>query len=74
MESPKKRRIFFVDDEQLVLKGLQRLLRRMRRIIRENATKPAKEIVSAVMHDFQQFIHPVPQNDDATLVVIKVES
>ena len=47
---------------------------RLRRIICENAAKPAKEIVSAVIHDFQEFIHPTPQGDDATLVVIKVES
>jgi len=47
---------------------------RLRRIIRENAAKPAKEIVSAVINDFQEFIHPKPQADDATLVVIKVES
>jgi serine phosphatase RsbU (regulator of sigma subunit) len=47
---------------------------RLRHIIRDNAGKTAKEIVSAVMHDFKQFIHPMPQKDDATLVVIKVEA
>jgi HD-like signal output (HDOD) protein len=31
MESEKKRRILFVDDEELVLKGLQRMLRSMRK-------------------------------------------
>lgn len=47
---------------------------RLRDIISDNAGKPAKEIVSTVMHDFKQFIDPMPQKDDATVVVIKVEA
>ena len=46
---------------------------RLRDKIRENAARSAKEIVSALMQDFQNFISPLPQKDDATLVVIKVE-
>ena len=46
---------------------------RLRDKIRENAARSAKEIVSALMEDFQNFIRPLPQKDDATLVVIKVE-
>jgi sigma-B regulation protein RsbU (phosphoserine phosphatase) len=47
---------------------------RLHHIIRDNAGKSAKEIVAAVMHDFKEFIDPMPQKDDATLVVIKVEA
>ena len=47
---------------------------RLRHIIRDNAGKTAQDIVSAVMHGFKQFIDPMPQKDDATLVVIKVEA
>jgi serine phosphatase RsbU (regulator of sigma subunit) len=46
---------------------------RLRDKIRDHAARTAKEIVSALMQEFQQFIHPLPQKDDATLVVIKVE-
>jgi len=46
---------------------------RLRDKIRDHAARTAKEIVSALMQEFQQFIHPLPQTDDATLVVIKVE-
>jgi serine phosphatase RsbU (regulator of sigma subunit) len=44
------------------------------KIIRSQADSTAKEIVSAVMGGFREFIRPLPQKDDATLVVIKVES
>ena len=47
---------------------------RLRNIIRLNADKPAKEIVAAVINAFEQFICPLPQKDDATLVVIKVNA
>lgn len=46
---------------------------RLKNIIRLNADKPAREIVSAVLDAFEQFIQPLPQKDDATLVVIKVD-
>ena len=46
---------------------------RLRDKIRDHAAKNAKEIVSTLMQDFQEFIAPLPQQDDATLVVIKVE-
>jgi sigma-B regulation protein RsbU (phosphoserine phosphatase) len=46
---------------------------RLRDIIRQNAGKTAKEIVSVVMSNFKEFIHPLPQKDDATLVVIKIK-
>jgi serine phosphatase RsbU (regulator of sigma subunit) len=47
---------------------------RLRRIIRLHACEPAKSIVEAVMQAFAQFIYPHSQKDDATIVVIKVES
>jgi serine phosphatase RsbU (regulator of sigma subunit) len=46
---------------------------RLKNIIRLNADKSAREIVSAVLDAFEQFIQPLPQKDDATLVVIKVD-
>jgi sigma-B regulation protein RsbU (phosphoserine phosphatase) len=46
---------------------------RLREKIRQNAARSAREIVSALIQDFQNFIDPLPQKDDATLVVIKVE-
>lgn len=45
---------------------------RLRNIIRLNADKGARFIVTTVLDALEQFIDPVPQKDDATLVVIKV--
>jgi serine phosphatase RsbU (regulator of sigma subunit) len=47
---------------------------RLYHIIRNNAGNSAKEIVSTIMKNFKQFIEPMPQKDDATAVVIKVDS
>jgi len=46
---------------------------RLKNIIRLNADKPARAIVDAVLDAVEQFIHPLPQKDDATLVVIKLD-
>ena len=44
-----------------------------KKIIRENAKKPAKEILAGVIDALAQFRYPEDQHDDVTLVVIKVE-
>jgi sigma-B regulation protein RsbU (phosphoserine phosphatase) len=46
---------------------------RLKNIIRLNAGKSAREIVGAVLDAVKLFIHPLPQKDDATLVVIKLD-
>ena len=49
--------------------GTQRLLQ----IINETAEQPAKEILEAVFESLDRFCHPLKNDDDATLVVIKVD-
>ena len=46
---------------------------RLKNIIRLNADKSARDIVAAVLDAVEQFIHPLSQKDDATLVVIKLD-
>ena len=47
---------------------------RFRNIIRANASKTAKEILQAVINEIDKFCHPLDNEDDVTLVVIKVDS
>ncbi len=44
-----------------------------RKIIRDNADAPAKRILMAVIDTLDSFRYPLKQEDDVTLVVIKVE-
>jgi len=46
---------------------------RFRNVIRANATKTAKEILQAVINEIDKFCHPLENEDDVTLVVIKVD-
>lgn len=48
--------------------------KRLQEIIQRNAEKPAKEIVNRVMAAVDKFRAPLGQEDDNTLVVIKVNS
>jgi hypothetical protein len=47
---------------------------RFRNVIRTNASKTAKEILQAVINEIDKFCHPLKNEDDVTLVVIKVDS
>ena len=47
---------------------------RFRNVIRANASKTAKEILQAVINEIDKFCHPLENEDDVTLVVIKVDS
>jgi len=47
---------------------------RFRNVIRTNAAKTAKEILRAVIDEIDKFCHPLKNEDDVTLVVIKVDS
>ncbi len=46
---------------------------KFRHIIRENADKPAQTIVTAIIDAVTAFRQPLKQEDDITLVVVKVE-
>ena len=45
----------------------------LKRIIRERAERPAAEIVRLVLEAIERFLFPLGIQDDATLVVVKVE-
>jgi sigma-B regulation protein RsbU (phosphoserine phosphatase) len=45
---------------------------RMRQIVRMNAARPAKDIQSAVIEAVRSFRGAAPQEDDVTLVVVKL--
>jgi serine phosphatase RsbU (regulator of sigma subunit) len=45
----------------------------LQRIIREQADRPAAEIVQRVLEALERFLFPLRVQDDATLVVGKVE-
>jgi len=45
----------------------------LRDIIRDNAMRPAKEIIDRVMTDLNEFLYPLKNQDDATLVLLKME-
>ena len=47
---------------------------RFRNVIRANASKTAQEILQAVIAEINAFCHPLENEDDVTLVVIKVDS
>jgi serine phosphatase RsbU (regulator of sigma subunit) len=42
-------------------------------VIRDNVVRPAAEIVEKVLEALKQFLFPLDIQDDATLVVVKVE-
>jgi sigma-B regulation protein RsbU (phosphoserine phosphatase) len=42
-------------------------------VIRSHADKPAREIIDGVIQALETFRHPLDQEDDVTLVVIKIE-
>jgi len=45
---------------------------RLMTIMRDNAQKPAREILKTVYATLERFRHPVARQDDETLIVIKV--
>jgi serine phosphatase RsbU (regulator of sigma subunit) len=47
---------------------------KFRKVIRTHASKAAQEILQAVIDEINQFCHPLENEDDVTLVVIKVDS
>jgi sigma-B regulation protein RsbU (phosphoserine phosphatase) len=46
---------------------------RFRRVIRAHAQKSAEKILQAVIDEMNHFCHPLKNEDDATLVVVKVD-
>ena len=47
---------------------------RFRKVIRTHAPKTAQQILQVVMEEINAFCHPLENEDDVTLVVIKVDS
>ncbi len=47
---------------------------RLREVIRANGEKPAEEILDAILLDWSLFLDGSPQEDDVTLVVIRVDA
>jgi serine phosphatase RsbU (regulator of sigma subunit) len=47
---------------------------KFRHVISAHARKTAQEILQAVIDEIDTFCHPLENEDDVTLVVIKVES
>jgi sigma-B regulation protein RsbU (phosphoserine phosphatase) len=45
---------------------------RFKEIIRQQADRPAKEIIQAVIRAVDRFSQPLAQTDDVTLVVVKI--
>ena len=45
----------------------------LQQVIRDNVVRPAAEIVEKVLETLKQFLFPLDIQDDATLVVVKVE-
>jgi serine phosphatase RsbU (regulator of sigma subunit) len=45
---------------------------RFKKIIRENAVQPAKDIIQAVIKEVDRFCHPLEKADDVTLVITKI--
>ena len=45
---------------------------RFKEIIRNNAGRPAKDIIQAVIKEVDRFCHPLEKTDDVTLVVSKI--
>jgi len=46
--------------------------KRLKKIIRDQTQKSAKEIIDTVIHALEHFRFPLETEDDITLVVIKV--
>ncbi len=46
---------------------------KLREIIKENAGESAEGILNSVIHEVEQFSHPLKKEDDVTLVVIKID-
>ena len=46
---------------------------RFKDIIRNNAGRPAKDIIEAVIKEVDRFCHPLEKTDDLTLVVSKIK-
>ena len=46
---------------------------RFKDIIRENAGRPAKDIIKTVIKEVDRFCHPLEKTDDVTLVITKIE-
>jgi len=53
--------------------GLMFGKQRLQKIIREHAVRPSAEIVHEVLEALKQFLFPLDIQDDATLVVVKME-
>ena len=47
---------------------------RFRNVIRTHASKTAQEILQAVINEIDKFCHPLENEDDVTLVVVKVDA
>ncbi len=47
--------------------------RLLEKVIRDHAERPSTEIVQRVLEALQQFLFPLDLQDDATLVVVKME-
>jgi sigma-B regulation protein RsbU (phosphoserine phosphatase) len=45
---------------------------RFKEIIRNNAGRPAKDILQLVIKEVDRFCHPLEKADDVTLVVTKI--
>ena len=46
--------------------------RRLQEVIQAHAACSAVEMVERALHELQKFLHPLPVQDDATLVVVKL--
>jgi sigma-B regulation protein RsbU (phosphoserine phosphatase) len=46
--------------------------KRFKEIIRNNASRPAKDIIQAVIEEVDRFCHPLQKADDVTLVITKI--
>jgi sigma-B regulation protein RsbU (phosphoserine phosphatase) len=46
--------------------------KRFKEIIRNNASRPAKDIIQAVIEEVDRYCHPLQKTDDVTLVITKI--
>jgi sigma-B regulation protein RsbU (phosphoserine phosphatase) len=46
--------------------------KRFKEIIRNNASRPAKDIIQAVIEEVDRYCHPLQKADDVTLVITKI--
>lgn len=47
---------------------------RLREVLRRQADRSARAILDSVLRELDAFCHPIPQADDITLVIVKVEA